>query len=129
MPDVRIEGLAKLQMKLRALPERLQAGPLKKSTGDAAEIFRADAALHAPKDTGVLTLSIYLKRVRQKKWREKFQVKVRKRAYYWTFQEFGSSRNAAQPFMRPAFHNNKRKALEEFRRSFAVAIAEAARNV
>ena len=38
--------------------------------------------------------------------------------WYWRFQEFGTSRHAAQPFMRPAFFNNKDAVEAEFKRSF-----------
>ena len=38
--------------------------------------------------------------------------------WYWRFQEFGTSRHTAQPFMRPAFFNNKDAVEAEFKRSF-----------
>ena len=39
--------------------------------------------------------------------------------WYWRFQEFGTSRHAAQPFMRPALSNNKDAVEAEFKRSFS----------
>jgi len=39
--------------------------------------------------------------------------------WYWRFQEFGTSRHAATPFMRPAFSNNKDAVEAEFKRSFS----------
>lgn len=38
--------------------------------------------------------------------------------WYWRQQEFGNSRHAAQPFMRPALNNNKDAVEAEFKRSF-----------
>lgn len=38
--------------------------------------------------------------------------------WYWRFKELGTSRSAAQPFMRPAFFNNKDAVEAEFKRSF-----------
>ena len=38
--------------------------------------------------------------------------------WYWRFKEFGTSNHAAQPFMRPAFFNNKDAVEAEFKRSF-----------
>lgn len=38
--------------------------------------------------------------------------------WYWRQQELGNSRHAAQPFMRPAFFNNKDAVEAEFKRSF-----------
>jgi HK97 gp10 family phage protein len=32
--------------------------------------------------------------------------------YYWRFLEFGTSKMPARPFMRPAFEENKRRALD-----------------
>lgn len=45
-------------------------------------------------------------------------------AYYWKFVEFGTSRMAAKPFMRPAFDSRVQDALEVMRAKLAEKIAE-----
>lgn len=128
MAKAEIRGMAQLQRTMSAFPGNLQQTALRESVEKAAEVFRSDAAVHAPRDTGLLARSIYLRRARARKFREQYDVRVRARAYYWTFQEFGTSTTSPQPFMRPAFHNNKTKARAVFIESFRAAIGPAVRN-
>jgi HK97 gp10 family phage protein len=47
-------------------------------------------------------------------------------AWYWRFLEFGTSKLAARPFLRPAFDTMKEKAVEAIRDKLAQSIARAA---
>jgi len=47
-------------------------------------------------------------------------------AFYWRFYEFGTKRQAAKPFLRPAFEENKAAAAEGIGVSLAAAIEKAA---
>jgi HK97 gp10 family phage protein len=47
-------------------------------------------------------------------------------AWYAHFVEFGTEKQAAQPFMRPAFNESKQKAVDEFTESLAKKLKKAA---
>jgi HK97 gp10 family phage protein len=48
------------------------------------------------------------------------------KAYYWRFQEFGTKKMGARPFIRPAFEGLKSAAVEQIKTSLAAAIDKAA---
>lgn len=56
---------------------------------------------------------------------------TRQDAFYWWYVEFGTSKQPAQPFLRPAFEANKRRAVlvfgRELRKSVSKATARARR--
>lgn len=51
--------------------------------------------------------------------------RIRSSAKYSIFQEFGTSRHRAQPFMMTAFNKNKFKMYEKFKRAMETAIQKA----
>jgi len=55
-----------------------------------------------------------------------YWVYVSKRYWYWKFQEFGTAKMAAQPFLRPAFDETKEKATEAVRDYLAKRIEKEA---
>lgn len=101
--DVKIEGLAEIDRRLRQLPKELvgkAGGPVRKGLRAAAYMVRDEAKSRAPKDTGKLRDNIVarLESNPQKKGAsELFKVGVRvkgnafnpKNAFYWRFIEFG----------------------------------------
>lgn len=51
---------------------------------------------------------------------------TRQDAYYWWYVEFGTSKQAAKPFLRPAFEANKRRAVLVFGRELRKGVGRAA---
>lgn len=47
-------------------------------------------------------------------------------AYYWRFVEFGTSKMAARPFMRPAFNTSKERAIEAIAAKLSARIEQEA---
>jgi HK97 gp10 family phage protein len=135
-----VKGLAELQQALMALPEELRQGPLRSSVSAAAKVVQDAARANAPVDTGTLQKAIY--RTRSKSGSSvvqemaivsiRYGKRFRKRgldAWYWIFKEFGTSKKAAQPFLRPAFDSTKDRQLETLRERLARGIQRAAEKV
>lgn len=122
---VKIEGLKELAAALRELPKAVAARQLRTPVAIAARVIRDDARRRAPVASGRLRQAIIHKRAEGDSLVAQYIVAVRhgKRfqhvgksdsnqdAYYWTFLEFGTSKMAAEPFMRPAYEANKNDAL------------------
>lgn len=49
--------------------------------------------------------------------------------YYWWWQEFGTSRHPARPFLRPAFDGTKERQLEAMRKRMRAGLERAARKI
>jgi HK97 gp10 family phage protein len=136
---VHIAGLKELAAALHELPiamaRKQMAGPVSKG----AALIRDEARRLAPvyhgevseghPPPGTLKKAIVMKRERADTKAEvvaRFIVAVRSGkkfqhvgkkgtnldAYYWKFVEFGTSKMAARPFLRPAFEQEKGRALE-----------------
>ena len=77
----------------------------------AGRIVLEDAKNRCPVDTGALKASLHIEPSKSKKPDIKQEVKVLpgKKEYYGTFVELGTSRQAAQPYLRPAVDENKDK--------------------
>lgn len=127
MAEVRIHGLRELGERLLAFPRKLQWRILKVSTEAAAQVLQDEASRLAPRRTGRLSRSIGRRRMRPTPDREWFKVSVRKKTYYWWFQENGSARNPAHPYLRPAAANKSREAVEAFKARFREGIAQVLR--
>lgn len=139
---VRIEGLKELNEALQQLPQELRAGPLRRAVSAAAKVVQDQAVQYAPEDEGTLKRAIYRARDKENSSavQESYIVGIRygKRyrrrkqdAWYWRFLEFGTSKLAARPFIRPAFdttHNQQLEAMRErLSRSIELAAAKLAR--
>lgn len=138
MPDsvIQVQGFAELEATLRSLSEEVAYKSLKKGSMAGAEVFRKEASARAPvgpdhtikhgKKAGSMAKhlfqSIFKKIVRDKKsifdgfttgsvW---VKIGWRKKAFWGMFNEFGTSKMAANPFMRPAFDTKRREALDKF---------------
>ena len=89
--DVDISGLDKVEPKIyRAIVRALNK---------IGFMVEGDAKILAPKRTGDLARSIHHKQTR-------FMVSIQDNVNYGIFQELGTSKMAAQPFMRPALEKN-----------------------
>jgi HK97 gp10 family phage protein len=128
----KVEGLRELEANLKALTEEVAYKSVKKGALAGAEVIRKEAARIAPRGEdepgdgerqGVkLFKSIFKKVVKDKKnlfdsfVSGSVHVKIawRKRAFWGLFNEFGTSKMAAQPFMRPALDTKRQQAIEKF---------------
>jgi HK97 gp10 family phage protein len=135
MPDLRtgtiqITGLSDLEKRLRELPDRLAKNVLRGAVRAGAVVIQKEAKLLAPKDTGEMARDIMVKAAKSSKGFIAYHVYVRtgkksrlagrkrnvnRDSFYWRFVEFGTSKMAAKPFMRPAFDTKKESATEAIR--------------
>ena len=80
----------------------------KKALMAGAEIIRDEIEARAPVDTGELKTSIVISQVQSS---EKYiDVGPSEDAYWAKWQEFGSTKQAAKPFIEPAFLTKRREA-------------------
>lgn len=123
-----LTGFKELADALKQLPQRVARKHLRGSTSKGAAVVRNEARLLAPKDTGEMSKDIQVKRERTEGDHiASFSVYVRvgrksrlagrarnvdKDSFYWIFQEFGTAKKAAQPFLRPAFESKKEEAVD-----------------
>lgn len=130
-----IAGLDQLARALRELPPAIERKRLAKPVSDGAALIRDEAKRLAPEAVevgkghpppGTLKAAILLAHIPGPKLTATYAVWVRhgkkfqhvgksganQDAFYWTFVEFGTSKMAAEPFMRPAFESRKNQALD-----------------
>lgn len=124
----KLTGFKELAAAMKQLPERVARNGLRAAVSAGAAVVRNDARNRAPVDTGELKRDIMIKRERDTKseMSARYSVFVRtgkksrlagkkrgvqRDSYYWRFIEFGTSKMAKQPFMRPAFEAKKAEAL------------------
>ncbi|MFC5524018.1 HK97-gp10 family putative phage morphogenesis protein [Polaromonas jejuensis] len=134
-----IAGLKELQAALKELPDRIAKNVLRGSVNAGASVITNEVQTRAPVYTGevsqghpppgTLKRAVYQKQIRELsgQLKQTFYVGVRKGkqyqkqgkkgnlsqdAWYAKFVEFGTSKMAARPFMRPAFEAKKSEAVE-----------------
>lgn len=122
-------GFAEMAKRLRDLGPKVGRKHLRAATSKGAAVIRKKARELAPVDTGEMRKDIQQKRdktsgdniasysvyTRSGK-RSRLSGKARnvdKDSFYWKFQEFGTAKMPAQPFMRPAFESEKENAVDE----------------
>lgn len=135
---MQLEGFKELAAALRELPERVARNGLRAAVNAGAGVIKKEAIAKAPEDTGALKANFYQKQIREQSgpMQQTFYVGVRKgvakyasnkankrsgkagKAYkddgttfYWRFMEFGTSKMAPRPFLRPAFELKKEDAV------------------
>lgn len=141
--EIRLQGAREILQAMQQLPQKLDRKLLNKSLLAGAVITRDDARARAPilqteerrRRPGTLRRAIRALAVRPDRYAASVWVRVRpltgrqiarfkqKRGlsaadnpndpYYWRFVEFGTSKMAARPFMRPAFEATKFRAVNE----------------
>lgn len=146
---VRVEGLRELGEAMRALGKEVATKVATSMTSAAAGMVRKDAVSRAPEhdephtvdgvevQPGNLKRNIVRKKVSKSKTRltSEHIVTVRGKrkdgyaARYGRLQEFGTVHHVPQPFLRPAFDNNRMRAVEEMKRVGKRRIEAAARKV
>ena len=123
MADEYIEGARQLSVALKELPDNIGRNVLRRAVSAAAAVVRDQARQNAPVDTGEMKRDIMTKRERtQNNLSARYSVFVRtgkksrmagakrnveRDSFYWRFVEFGTSKMAAQPFMRPAWQQQQ----------------------
>ena len=155
---MRIEmlGVAQLARELDQFPQVLAKKYLARATYTAAAVIEADAIARAPVRTGELKAHIAIFKRTSSPTSADYRIGVRgiklnragkrlasalRRAlgvrriniagdyYYWRFLEFGTSKMAARPFLRPAFEAQKANAVEVFKTILADGVQAAAAEV
>ena len=126
---IKIDGLRELKNALLKLPEKLGEKVLNGALYAGAKLVVDDAKVKVPVRTGELRRNIRARRATKKqrgdltaavvvgvrRLTKKQIASIRKKkgrenasdAFYWRFLEFGTSKMAARPFLRPAFESRK----------------------
>lgn len=122
-------GVEQLFANLRALPVELQKKVLGPAVRKAAQPMRDTAEGLAPKETGRLAAAVSMARDKQPQFAGmdvRYVVFVKYKgagaALYWRYVEFGTSKMAPQPFMRPAFEINVANSTAIFIREVAAGL-------
>jgi HK97 gp10 family phage protein len=115
----RVNGIDSIRSTILALPKAIARRSLDKACMRAALVVRDHARRIAPKDSGLMASDIVSAKDRRPeldqmdaravvfvKW------KGRRGAPYWRHVEFGTSKMAPQPFMRPAFEVNAMRGVQ-----------------
>lgn len=139
MVSVKVQGLTELAAALKELPTRIGRNVLRGATAAGAAVIRKEAKARAPVYTGPVSAghpppgslkrAVFQAQSRRLSSQVQQTVHVGVRSgkdmkdksgalvspYYWTFVEFGTSKMAAKPFIRPAFEAKKTAAVEAIR--------------
>lgn len=125
--SVKVEGLRDLGERMKGLSEQMNNRIARAATAAGAVVIRNAAQLKVPVDTGNLKKNIIVKRlpkgessltsehivtVRQGKLTAKQKDKGLQDAYYGKFVEYGTAKMPARPYLRPAYDQNKEKAVQ-----------------
>lgn len=126
----RIEGAKEVEVVLRRLPNQVRGRVLRAVAMSGARVLRDAARQNAPVESGTLRESI-VARGERRAGRHEVRVKVGplRTAFYGLFQEFGTSRLAARPWLRPAFEASKVEALRRIGAALGPAIERAAKRL
>lgn len=126
--NVKTEGLRELDRALNQLPLRARSSVLRGALNKAADPIVKEARALVPVDTGLGKKSIR-KRASTPRAANGFNAVVTigflQRAFYLRFIELGTSKIPAKPFLRPAFDNNIKAAMEMFRQELRARIEKA----
>ena len=118
---VTVQGMEELRVKLQKLGYSVNA-TVDEGLKVAGEPMRQAASANAPKGaTGRLAEGIKLIKT------DKHEVSVGPDRYYGYFQEFGTKHHAAQPFLRPAYEQERQPTVSRFSEFMKRIIEGAAR--
>jgi HK97 gp10 family phage protein len=132
----KVEGLADLQRALKELPKATGKNALRRALLKAAEPIAEDAAKAAPDDPATAGFDLHTSVVSGTKLSRRQRRQHRKQGEVEAFvgagplpqahlNEFGSSHQRPQPFMRPAWEANKEKAVKSIADDLAGEIEKA----
>lgn len=142
--STRMTGLAELEKRLKELPKEVQDKPIKAGLRGAAKVLKDEIIATAPHDDetpdGVhISENVQIARSRRRSGPDVEVVTVgirygsrvdgdgKKRktegaAWYWKLIEFGTSRIAADPFMRDAFKAKRQAMVDAFLKRFEAGV-------
>lgn len=143
-----LTGFKELADALRSLGPKVARNGLRRAVSAGAAVIRDDARQRAPVATGEMRRDIMIKRERDARGGDTFGAKysvfvrsgkksrlagkgrnVQKDSYYWKFVEFGTSKMAARPFLRPAFASKRDAAVDAMGQKLGEAIEVAVKEV
>lgn len=155
--DIKVDGLRELQQRLMQFPDKVQGRAARHALQSGAKVIKERARANHPwqDDTGFLREAIVQFGVKKNEheYSEQVRVGVKRRKvkrpskrlaaarsrrqargkkktvtpYYWRYLEFGTSRMAAKPFLRPAFESGKHEALRRITETLGNEIEKAAK--
>lgn len=132
---VEVSGLSELQDALRQLPDTTAKNVLRRTMKDVLQPIADAAARMAPVDDGALRQGIHVgtKLSRKQKSRHRKFDSDDVEMFAGSaplpqahLQEFGTSTNAAQPFMRPAWDSGKEQMMQQIKEKLWFEIQRAA---
>lgn len=119
MTTVSVRGADELQKKLVKLAEKANDAQLKTALLAGAKPIENTAVAKAPIDTGTLRRSIHSEAGRVAGG---LVVRIGTNVEYGLYQEMGTRRMRAQPYLRPAFNQNRVAALREIMRALKAMV-------
>jgi HK97 gp10 family phage protein len=123
--NITIEGLDEVIATLKDVTPR-EAINLARSTVHAiAGRVRDEIRKDAPVDTGALRKSIASVRRRGTKTTVQSDVVIKPAGFPWIWQEFGSVKQPARPFITPVVEETRPKIPEIYRREFGIKLERA----
>lgn len=120
---VEILGLKELDQALQQMAWPAARRALRKGMRQGANVVRDEVRAKAPVKTGNLRRKIRTRERREDADGLRFAIEIPRSAFYGRFIEFGTSRVAAKPFMRPAAEAKTEAAVSAMRNALAEAIA------
>lgn len=120
--SVEITGLKELDQALQELAWPAARRALRKGMRQGANVVRDEARAKAPVDSGNLKRLIRTRERSEDQGNMRFAVEIPRSAFYGRFLEYGTSKMAAKPFMRPAAENKTEEAVTKMRDALAEAI-------
>ena len=137
---VKVEGLSDLGARMKGLSEDMNKRIARAATAAGAVVIRGAAQQKVAVDTGNLKKNIIVKRipageaqltsehivtVRQGKLTAKQKGSGLQDAFYGRFVEYGTVKMAARPFLRPAYDENKERAVQAIKDRIAARLKKA----
>lgn len=129
---ISLKGAKELDLKLSNLPLKVSKKIAMTALRSGGKIIRDRARMLCPVLTGTLQKSIKVRVPRRKKRNEATILigidsvpmggRMGGKAFYGAFVEFGTSKMAANPYMRPAFDGTKNEVIETISNDLAAGI-------
>ncbi|RZZ81400.1 HK97-gp10 family putative phage morphogenesis protein [Pseudoxanthomonas winnipegensis] len=120
--DAQILGLAELESALMELSDRGVKNALRTGLRAGAAVVRDEARARVRKRSGKLRRAIRTRERADDQGWMRFAVEVPRSAFYGKFGEYGTSKMAAWPFLRPAAEVKTEAAASRMRDRLAEAI-------
>lgn len=137
---VKLDGLRDLGQRMKGLSEAMNSRIARAATAAGAAVIRDAAKQKVAVDTGNLKKNIIVKRlpkgespltsehivtVRQGKLTKKQKASGLGDAFYGRFVEYGTAKMPARPYLRPAYDQNKEKAVQAIKDRIVKRLAKA----